>query len=335
MTKTSHLRIASETRARAGFPVIPASAFSMVLGTAGLANSWRAASAVWPIPDAPGRAIGLAAGIVWLVLIALYGLKWSLAGDKAIAEAKDPVQGSFVSLVGVATMLAATTIAPHSRIVAEGLVWAGAFGTLLFAVWRTGGLWLGGLDSPRITAALYLPSVAGGYVTAIAFSATGHGELAELAFGAGFFSWLAMESVLLNRFMTGDEPPNPLKPTIGIQLAPPAVGAVAYAGVAPDVPDLLFKALLGYGLLQFLIMLRVMPWVMRQHFAASYWSFSFGLSALATASIRWAARSTDANVEAFALALFVLVNTAMALLIGLTVRSLARGQFFVPQPRVG
>ncbi|MDE4771669.1 DUF3313 family protein, partial [Klebsiella pneumoniae] len=42
------------------------------------------------------------------------------------------------------------------------------------------------------------------------------------------------------------------------------------------------KLLFGYGLLQLLFMLRLMPWYLRQPFNASFWSFSFGISALAT-----------------------------------------------------
>ena len=43
--------------------------------------------------------------------------------------------------------------------------------------------------------------------------------------------------------------------------------------------------LFGYGLLQLLFMLRLLPWYMSQPFNASFWSFSFGVSALATTGL--------------------------------------------------
>lgn len=43
--------------------------------------------------------------------------------------------------------------------------------------------------------------------------------------------------------------------------------------------------LFGYGLLQLLFMLRLMPWYLSQPFNASFWSFSFGVSALATTGL--------------------------------------------------
>jgi hypothetical protein len=47
------------------------------------------------------------------------------------------------------------------------------------------------------------------------------------------------------------------------------------------------RGALGYGLLQaLLLLLRLLPWIMEQPFAASYWGFAFG----ATAPIRMAGR---------------------------------------------
>lgn len=49
--------------------------------------------------------------------------------------------------------------------------------------------------------------------------------------------------------------------------------------------DTFAKLLFGYGLLQLLFMLRLMPRYLRQPFNASFWSFSFGISALTTTGL--------------------------------------------------
>lgn len=101
---------------------------------------------------------------------------------------------------------------------------------------------------------LYLPTVAGSFVSATVGAALGLADWGQLAFGAGLFSWLAMESVLLHRLLTGTEKPDALRPTLGIQLAPAPVGAVAYLSAGGGAPDLLAHALIGYGLLQVLVL---------------------------------------------------------------------------------
>ena len=147
---------------------------------------------------------------------------------------------------------------------------------------------------------LYLPTVAGAFVTAIAAGALGLPDWGQLAFGAGVFSWLAIESVLLHRLYTLDALPQALRPTLGIQLAPPAAGALAYLAVTDGPPGLPAHALLGYGLLQALVLLRLMPWVARQPFAPSYWAFSFGATALATDALRMVERGDKGAVALLA-----------------------------------
>ena len=48
----------------------------------------------------------------------------------------------------------------------------------------------------------------------------------------GYRAALALESVILHRLLVHDALAVPLLPTLGMQLAPPAVGCVAYLGLA-------------------------------------------------------------------------------------------------------
>ena len=163
--------------------------------------------------------------------------------EQALKEAHHPVQCCFIGLAGVATMLIAIASLPYSQPLAFTLFVLGAGFTLGFALWRTGLLWQGERDSSATTPVLYLPTVAGGFVTAAGASALGYPDWGQLAFGASLFSWLAIESVLLHRLYTIAGLPVPLRPTLGIQLAPPVVGAVAYLSVNGGNPDLIAHAL--------------------------------------------------------------------------------------------
>jgi tellurite resistance protein len=296
-------------------PVIPASYFGMVLGLSGLGNAWRVAHQVWNLPAVVGEVLMAAAALVWSVLVILYALKWIFAHEAAHDELHHPVNCCFVGLVGVATMLIAGAALPYSRFSAEVLFIIGVAWTLAFAVWRTGGLWQGERDPGTTTAVLYLPTVAGSFVAATVAAALGYPDWGQLAFGAGLFSWLAIESVLMHRLYTVAELPAALRPTLGIQLAPPTVGAVAYASVMSGPPDVLAHGLIGYGLLQALVLLRLLPWIMRQPFSLSYWAFTFGLSALATAPLRLIDRFDTDVVAVLAPPLFVGANVAIGLIV--------------------
>jgi len=298
----------------------PASFFGMPLGLFGLGLAWRAAAPLWSLPSVIGEAILAVTAVLWAWLIGLYALKWMAARADAAGELGHPVQCCFVGLAPVTGSLCALALLPYLPGLAFVLFLAGGAGTLAFALYRTGLLWQGERELGATTAILYLPAVAGSFVTAIVAANFGLRSWGQLAFGAGFFSWLAIESVLLYRLYNGPVMPPPLRPTLGIQLAPPAVGALAYVNVGAGNSDMLSHALLGYALLQALLLVRLTPWFRAQPFTPSYWAFTFGAAALAGASARLAAHGDSEAITTLAPLLFIAAN----LLIGaFTVRTLA------------
>jgi tellurite resistance protein len=216
-------------------------------------------------------------------------------------------------------MLVAVAVQPYQHIAALCIYGVGLVFTLGFALWRTGHLWRGGRDPAASTPVLYLPTVAGSFVTAIGAGALGFPEWGRLAFGAGLFSWLAVESVLLHRLYTSEALPVAVRPTLGIQLAPATVGALAYLSVTEGYPDMFVSGLIGYGLLQLLLLVRLLPWILEQPVSAAYWGFSFGLTALAGSMLRMVIRGDTGPAATMAPVVFVAVNLIMA---ALTLRTL-------------
>jgi tellurite resistance protein len=311
-------------------PIVPASFFGIVLGLAGLGNAWRAAHQVWGVPTLIGEALMVVATIVWALLLVLFILKWIFTREEALAEAHHPIQCCFIGLAGVATMLIALAALPYSRLAAQIAFCVGAAFTVAFATWRTGRLWQGEREHSATTPVLYLPTVAGGFVMATVASALGHDDWGQLAFGAALFSWLAIESVLLHRLYTATTMAPALRATMGIQLAPPTVGAVAYLSVNGGIPDLAAHALLGYGLMQAVLLLRLLPWIMQHPFSPSHWGFTFGISALAAAPLRMLDNGDTGAIAFLAPYLFVAANFAIALIALGTLRLIAQGRL-LPQ----
>ncbi|WP_144640530.1 dicarboxylate transporter/tellurite-resistance protein TehA [Bordetella genomosp. 13] len=309
---------------------IPPSFFGIVLGLAGLGNGWRAAHAAWGLPAAVGEILYLAAALSWLTLAVLYALKWLGAPAAARQEAEHPVQCCFIGLAGVATMLVAQGVLPYSRALAVVLFASGVVFTIAFGLWRTGLLWRGGRDAASTTPVLYLPTVAGFFVTGIVSATLGWREWGQLAFGAGLFGWLAIESVLLHRLYTASAMAPALRPTLGIQLAPPAVGAACYLAVGEGRPDLIVHALIGYALLQALLLLRMSRWIAEQPFGASYWAFTFGATALATVAVRTAVAIPDGAFAVLAPVLFVAANVLVLGIAAGTLKLLAQGKLLPP-----
>ena len=139
-------------------------------------------------------------------------------------------------------------------------------------------------------------------------------------------------SVLLHRLYTAEALPLAIRPTLGIQLAPPTVGAMAYLSLSSGPPDLFAHALIGYGLLQALILIRMLPWIRAQSFSAGYWGFTFGISALAAAPLRLIERGETGPVALLAPYLFVGANLIILAVAVATLNLLFRGKLLPPVP---
>ncbi len=219
-------------------------------------------------------------------------------------------------------------IRPAAPRVAGVTAAVGALGQVAFSVWRGGGLWTGGREPGTTTPVLYIPTVAGGFVLATTAAAFGHRTLGALAFGAALFAWLSLEPVLFHRLLVHDPLPAPLLPTLGIQLAPPATGGIAHLALTNGPPDLGALALLGYALLQALILVRLLPRIRAQPFTASCWAFPFGVATLASLTIGVVVRGAE-SLAPVALAILAVANVTVVAIAAGTVR-LARNDALLP-----
>ncbi|WP_156474434.1 dicarboxylate transporter/tellurite-resistance protein TehA [Gluconobacter albidus] len=303
-------------------PLIPVSFFSMVLGLAGLGNSWRVAHRIWGLPSSVGESINAIAAALWAILLILYISKWLFGRRSALDEFRHPIDCSFVGLIGVATMLVAGIAVPYSRAAALILFATGALFTLIYAVWQTGGIWQNDRHHSTTTAVLYLPTVAGSFVTATVAASLGFREWGQLAFGAGLFSWLAIESVLAHRLYAVDRLPVAQRPSLGIQFAPPVVAGVAYMSITRGPPDLFASALVGYGILQGLVVLRLLNWIRQQPFGPSYWAFTFGSASLATTLLLMVERGGIGPAKFIAPVAFIAANLVVGTIFLATLRLL-------------
>ncbi len=291
------------------------SLFAIVLGLVGLGNNWRMAHLLWGYPLWVGEMVHASAMGVWLLLLTLYAMKWLQNRSVAQAEMRHGVQGNFVALVPISTMLIALAVGPISQSAATVVFVTGLLGWLMLALWQGGRLLSGARPAASLGPALYIPWVAGNFSAALASSSLGWAGWDQMFFGAGLVSWLALESVVLHRLATAEPLPEALRATLGIQLAPPAVGLAAYMAVAPEPMALVAHMLLGYGLLQALLLVRLAPWIGKQGWSMAYWAVSFGVTGLALGAQRWLAHGHGGPAQALAPILFGVANGVVGLLL--------------------
>jgi len=273
---------------------LPASFFGMVLGLSGLGQAWRVAAKLWNMPGVVGEGLLVMAGLVWLTLLLSYAVQAVRHPGTVRDEFRHPVQGGTPALLGVSTLLIVLAVLPYSRPVAAALAALGVAWHLVFALWHTGAMWQGGRKALDTAPTLYLPTVAGNFTSAAALGGLGFPDWGWLFLGAGVFSWLALESLIIQRLWHPEALPAAQRPLLGIQFAPPVVCAMAWLMLAPGNADHWLLMLWGYGLFQLLLGIRLGPWLGEQPFAPSYWAYTFGVAAATICGLKLAALGVPA-----------------------------------------
>jgi tellurite resistance protein len=303
---------------------IPPNFFGIAFGLAGLAEAWRAAGTVLGTPPAVPGAISILAAAVWVVTVAGYAAQ---GPRQILADLRDPVLAPFVPLAAITGMLLAATLAGYAFAAGRVLVLIFLAVTIAVGGWLTGQWIAGELDQDAVHSGYFLPTVAGGLVGGFAAAQVHLHSIGEASFGIGVVCWFFLGSIVLNRLFFGPTVPPALVPTMAIQLAPPAVAAVAYAALTGRVASPVGYALAGYAVLMVLVQFRLLPLYLKLRYTPGFWAFTFSYAAAATDALGWITRLHPAGAEAYAVAVIAVITAFIAAIAARTVIAVARGQF--------
>ncbi len=313
---------------KAVFP-IPVSYLGMVLGLAGIGLAWSYAATILTIPTFIGESILVIATVIWASLISVYCYKWLKYPELAKAELAHPIMGCFVSLTMITSLLISIAVQPYSLFISRILLVAGIIGQIGFAMLRIGKLWQGNHPTESTTPVLYLPLVAANFVSANALGMIGQNELGMLFLGAGVFSWLCLEPAVQQR-LRNLEPVSPaVRPVFGIQFAPAFVCCSAYFSLNGGKIDSFVYLLIGYGLLQFLLLAKLLPWIMQNGISMGLWSFSFGSASMAGVGLHFYHELLAKPIAMLGIAMFILGSAAILALVLMTLRLIATNRFLL------
>jgi tellurite resistance protein len=177
---------------RLPYRTIPASFFAIPLGLVALGLAWRTAESIWSEPKWVADTLIWFGATLWVLLLVAYLGKWLLRRADAMVELEQPIQSCYIGLAGVVSLLASIDFSTTHRTLSLGCFCFGIAWTLIFAIYQTGRFWMGDSKPETLTPILYLPMVAGAFVSASAcatmglqFAAPAVGAVAYLSVGVG------------------------------------------------------------------------------------------------------------------------------------------------------
>jgi tellurite resistance protein len=307
--------------------------YAIVMGLSGLALAWhRAAPLMGDAAGAAALAIGLAAGLVFVVLAVATLVRARRYPEAWAEDRKHPVRHTFIATLPISLLLLSTVaVALGLRGPAVDLLWwAGSLSQLLVTAWVLGRWWKGnqdgGLQWASATPALFIPIV-GNVLVPLAGVPLGYSEWAAAQFGVGLLFWPVITLLLLVRIALQGMWAERLLPATFIFIAPPAV--VGLSALQFGAPPIVGWALWGMALFSFMWVGTLARRIAKLPFGLPHWGMSFPLAALSALTLRMVPGGPLAMAGVALLALTSLVVAALVLA---TARGLRDGSLLAPEP---
>lgn len=268
---------------------IPLNTWAIGFGLAGLANVWTAADAHLGTPDWLADALWVVTAISWVSLLVAHTVRGRAVADSLTTQLRNPLQGPVAALAPVVAMLLGIRLHEWLPTVATYVIVAALVTSALFAGWLLARWTEGDLELTSLHGGYLLPTVAAGYIGAIAASTIGLDGVAHGAFATATVFWLVLFPLLVARLMLRPSLPDQLVPTLAIVAAPPAVGGLAWFAISGYRADAMSQGLAGLTVLLVLMQLALLPRYRRLPFTLGFWSFTFPLAAVGTYAVDWLA----------------------------------------------
>ncbi|GAA2325788.1 hypothetical protein [Dactylosporangium salmoneum] len=305
--------------------------FGIAYGLAGLAVGWRYAAQVGLAPALVSDILFVITALVWLALLAGYVAQVPRRPGGWRGELAHPVMGPFVSLIPIVGMLLAIGLLPDSPAAGRWLLGVFTVITIALAGWMTGQWIIEGIQPEHLHPGYVLPAVAGGLIAAIGAALAGWSGLAQTFFGLGLVSWLVLEAIIVSRLYLRGLLPAPMRPTLAIEVAPPALAGLAYLAVTHGTVDAVAYALGGYTLLAVIVQLRLLGLYRKLSFSLGFWAFAFPYAAVATFTLHWI---DYARAPGYRIWSWIVILAISAFIAGLAVKSALVAGHRIPRRRL-
>ncbi len=310
---------------------LPPGLFAIVFGLLGLAGAWRRlAGFETGYADVIASALLQVGTALLELLLLLWVIKFVRHQGDVQKDFAHPVHGAMVSLLPLTVLLSValwTPLLPQYSDIAASITFTALLLQGIIA-WRVvSRVATGELPADMVTPALYLPPVGGGLIGALALNAVGAHGWAVLLFGMGVAAWALLEARVMNRLFAGPLPP-PLRPTLGVEIAPAPVATLVAATLWPALPADVLLIGLGISCGPLIAVLARWRWWTNVPFSAGFWSFSFPIAAFASVVVEAVRRGGWPTPVAYGAVLI-----ASALIGYLAVRTIAlllRGRLLPP-----
>ena len=264
---------------------------------------------------------------LFLLITFIYGRKAIHYIEEVAADFKHRIRINFFSAVSISFLLLSIAFIGFWPFMSMLLWWVGLLlhTALMF---YTISFWIQhNFEIKFMNPAWFIPVVGNMLIPVMGVEFMPRG-LSYFYFAVGFFFWIVLFTIFLNRAIFHHQLPQKFIPTLFILIAPPAVGFIAYMRIAQSWDG--FSALLLFLAYFFVVLLLFLyKSFSKIKFYISWWAFTFPLDAITIASVV-AYQVTDQVIYKYlAFIMFAIALVTIGYVTWMTIRKIRQGEICV------
>jgi len=266
---------------------------------------------------------------LFLVITFLYGLKTIKHTAEVKADFRHRIRVNFFSAISISFILLSIAFMTYWPFLSLTLWWTGTILHTYFML-HTIRFWIQhNFEIQFMNPAWFIP-VVGNILIPVAGVEYMPKTFSFVYFAIGFFFWIILFAVFLNRAIFHHQLPQKFIPTLFILIAPPAIGFIAYIRIAQSWDSFaMFMLFVAYFFVALLIFLYKS--FRSIQFFLSWWAFTFPLMAITIASVVAFQVSALAAYKYLSFVFLVLALLAVIMVSWKTIEKMKKGEICVEE----
>jgi tellurite resistance protein len=307
----------------------PISFLGVSLGLVGFTLAWQKAEQILQLHFSIGTYLLYFSVIVTGFIFAVYIAKIIKYPSEVKKEFNHPIKLNFYPILAKLFLISSIIYLRLDITVSEYLWWIGVvlqfvFTIIIMSAW----IQHEKFEIHHINPSWFIP-VVGCIIIPIAGIEHFSPELSWFFFSLGFFWWLILTTLVMNRVIFHHPIPEKLIPTFFILFAPPVIGFIALTKLLGITP--LGNSLYYFGAFMFILILFQFKMFSKIKFYLSWWAYSFPMAALAIGTLLMYHETGLHFFYVASWAIFILLNILILLLIVKTIEAIKNRQLCVEE----
>jgi tellurite resistance protein len=266
---------------------------------------------------------------IFLLISLLYGMKAIRHFEAVKNDFKHKIRINFFSALSISFILLSIAYMSYWPILSIVLWWVGVLLHTYFML-HTIAFWIQhNFEIHFMNPAWFIP-VVGNILIPIAGVEYMPKAFSFFYFTVGFFFWIILFAIFMNRAIFHHQLPQKFIPTLFILIAPPAIGFISYLRITQSWDGFaVFMLFLGYFFV--LLIFSLYKDFKKLEFFISWWAFTFPLMAITLASVVAFQVSSIILYKYLAFVLFTLAIFTVGLVAWRTIQKMSHGEICVKE----